>query len=160
MKTSFQLGEFLPFRLSRLAERVSQSLASVYAERFELSVPQWRVLATLQETPGLSATTVAERCNLDKVKVSRAVSGLERRKLLLRRRHVRDARSSELRLSAAGMRLFDEIAPLALRWEREFLNALGPRDRQSLLGTLAQLELGLSRGDLLDMTAGPEEVRA
>jgi DNA-binding MarR family transcriptional regulator len=160
MNTGFQLGEFLPFRLTRLAEHVSQSLANVYAERFELSVPQWRVLAILQETPGMSATAVAERCNLDKVKVSRAVSGLERRKLLIRRRDARDARSSELRLSAAGMQLFSEIAPLALHWEREFLNALEPRERQSLLVTLAQLELGLNRGDLFDMQAQAEEMRA
>jgi DNA-binding MarR family transcriptional regulator len=160
MKTSFQLTEFLPFRLTRLAEHVSQSLATVYAERFGLSVPQWRVLAILQETPGLSATTVAERCNLDKVKVSRAVSGLERRNLLVRRRHASDARSSELRLSASGLRLFEEIAPLVLCWEREFLRALAPRERQSLLGMLAQLELGLNRGGLLDIPAPAEEMRA
>jgi DNA-binding MarR family transcriptional regulator len=144
MKAGFQLGEFLPFRFSRLTERMSRSLAGVYADRFDLSVAQWRVLATLNETPGLTAKVVAERCNLDKVKVSRAVSGLEQRQLLTRRKDARDARASELRLAPKGQRMFRAITPLALQWENEFRNLLTVDEQRSLLQILARLELQMT----------------
>jgi len=140
LDTEFQLAEFLPYRLSRLAEQVSASLAGVYASRYRLSVPQWRILATLSESPGLSATTITRRCNLDKVKVSRAVADLEGRGLLRRRPNATDGRASELHLTAKGRRLFSRLAPLALDWQNDLLAGLSAPECDSLQHLLGQLE--------------------
>ena len=78
------LEQFLPYRLSVLANIVSATIAAAYAEKHQLSIPEWRVIAVLAREPGLSAAEVAERTAMDKVAVSRAVSGLLRRHRIVR----------------------------------------------------------------------------
>ena len=75
-KITLQLEEFLPYRLSVLTNTVSRAIAHLYSERFSLTVPEWRVIAVLGGSPGLSAAQVAERTAMDKVAVSRAVNSL------------------------------------------------------------------------------------
>jgi DNA-binding MarR family transcriptional regulator len=140
VSAELRLEEFLPYRLNRLSEQASAGLARVYATRFRLTVPQWRILATLSECPGLSATAITARCNLDKVKVSRAVADLEARGLVVRRASADDARSSELRLTAGGARLFANIAPLALEWQQRLLEGLSAAERRGLERLLTRLE--------------------
>ena len=72
------LGHFLPYRLSVLSNTVATAIAGAYAQRFALTIPQWRVVAVLARAPGLSAAAVADRTAMDKVAVSRAVAGLIR----------------------------------------------------------------------------------
>ena len=136
----FQLNTFLPYRINSLAEQISRSLAQVYAERFNVTVAQWRIIAVLHEYPGLSAKEVTARCNLDKVKVSRAVADLESRSLLARRTIADDRRASELRLTAKGLKLFAEISTLAVEWEADLLAELDSKERRTLLVLLGRLE--------------------
>ena len=140
----FRLDAFLPYRLNQLAERVSGGLAAVYAERFNLTVAQWRILATLQAEPGLAARDVARRGNLDKVRTSRALADLVARGLVQRRVSTRDGRAVELRLSGAGRQLFRRIAPLALAWERDLLQYLDAREGRLLGVLLDKLDRGLA----------------
>ena len=73
---TFELARFLPYRLSVVTEQISRLVASTYAERFGLSVPEWRVIAHLGYSTSLSALAIAERTAMDKVKVSRALARL------------------------------------------------------------------------------------
>ncbi len=43
------LRDFLPYRISVVAEAVSTLFATRYEERFGLSIPEWRVMAVLGE---------------------------------------------------------------------------------------------------------------
>src|SRR3546814_281012 len=81
------LERFLPYRLSVLSNRVSQTIADFYVERFGLAVTEWRVIAVLGRFAGLSANGVAVRTAMDKVAVSRAVARLLERGLLEREVH-------------------------------------------------------------------------
>ena len=90
--------------------------------------------------PDLSATQVAERTAMDKVAVSRAVAGLLEAGLLRRRAHGADRRRSVLELSARGYRVYDEVAPLALAYERRLLAGLDPADRAALHHLLDKLD--------------------
>lgn len=69
------LDDFIPYRLSVLSNQISRSVAALYAERFGLTIPEWRVMAVLglEETRrgSVCANTVAERTEMDKVQVSR-----------------------------------------------------------------------------------------
>ena len=135
-----ELERFLPYRLSVLSNRISQDIARLYAERFGLGITQWRILAVLGRYPDLSATQVAERTAMDKVAVSRAVAGLLEAGLLRRRAHGADRRRSVLELSARGYRVYDEVAPLALAYERRLLAGLDPADRAALHHLLDKLD--------------------
>jgi DNA-binding MarR family transcriptional regulator len=104
------LEHFIPYRLSVLANTVSAALAGAYASRFGLTIPQWRVIAVLARVPGLSAADVAERTAMDKVAVSRAVTGLTRAGRVSRALAASDRRRSVLSLTARGQYL-SSIAP-------------------------------------------------
>jgi DNA-binding MarR family transcriptional regulator len=78
------LAAFLPYRLSVLTNRVSSAIARTYSERFDLSIPEWRVMAVLGGVDGLSARDVAERTAMDKVQVSRAIARLADKKRVQR----------------------------------------------------------------------------
>ncbi|WP_439106676.1 MarR family winged helix-turn-helix transcriptional regulator [Congregibacter sp.] len=140
MTQPLNLEGFLPYRFDRLAKHISASLAGVYRRRFSISVPQWRILALLHETPHLSGKDIAKQGNLDKVMVSRAVADLEQRGLLARYLSPEDGRVNELCLTRQGEQLFESIAPLALRWETDFLKVLSKGERRDLARILSKLE--------------------
>jgi len=125
------LDGFVPYRLSVLSNRVSSAIARQYSERFGLSIQEWRVMAVLGGTAGLSAREVAASTAMDKVQVSRAVASLMRAKRVARGGDVRDGRITRLSLTRQGRAIYDEIVPLALHLEELLLSALSPEERRS-----------------------------
>src|SRR5690349_8605580 len=120
-----ELERFLPYRLSVLSNRISAEIARLYARRFRLSIPEWRVMAVLGRFGPLSASQLVEKTAMDKVRVSRAVARLAASGRLARRTDEADRRRAVLDLSAEGGRVYAEIAPLALEVERRLLARLG-----------------------------------
>jgi len=133
------LENFLPYRLSVTSHSVSTNIARVYEQRFGISIPEWRIIAILGRYPGLSAVEVAERALLDKVAVSRAVTKLIRNGRIDRQFADADRRRSILNLSEEGRKVHDEIAPLALRFERELLHEISEEDYATFNAILDQL---------------------
>lgn len=148
---SLRLDRFLPYRLSVLTNVISSAIAAAYAERFRLSIPEWRVLAVLATSPKLSAAEVAHRTAMDKVAVSRAVRSLLRARRIARGTAPGDRRRSVLRLAPAGEQVYAQVAPFALHYERELLATLSTRERRMLDRLLRQL---LARAEELDATLG------
>lgn len=134
------LEHFLPYRLSVLSNRVSSTIARIYTERFQLSITEWRVMAVLGRYPGLSANEVAQRTAMDKVAVSRAVARLLEAGRLDREIHGDDRRRSVLKLSEGGYRIYDEVAPLALAFERRLLEGIDDAERAALFRLLDRLD--------------------
>ena len=126
------LDRFLPYRLSVLSNTVSTAIANRYTERFDLRIPEWRVLAVLGMQPGLSAADVAARTAMDAVAVSRAVTRLLKQGRLERSYTSQDRRRSELRLSEHGQRVYEEIVPIARAYERTLLDGLDVTQRLEL----------------------------
>jgi DNA-binding MarR family transcriptional regulator len=140
------LAGFVPFRLNRLADAVSQYLAVIYRDRFGLEVPTWRVIATVAQDGRCTAQHVAASTRMHKTRVSRAIAQLLRRGLIERATSARDRREMPLRLSAAGRRLYAQLVPLALARERALLACLDLPGRRSLERSLGQLERFLGLG--------------
>ena len=136
-----ELEHFLPYRLSVLSNRISQEIARLYADRFQLNVTEWRLLAVLGRYPDLTATELVERTAMDKVAVSRAVASLVADGRLTRKVDGEDRRRTRLRLSAKGYRIYDEVAPLALQYQQRLLAALSGEDRALLDALLSRLSV-------------------
>ena len=128
MEDELILEDFLPYRLSVLSHTISTNIARVYEKRFGVSIPEWRVIAILGRFPGLSAVEVAERTLMDKVAVSRAVTKLIKNGRIDREFADADRRRSILNLSEEGRKVHNEIAPLALQFERELLQDISEED--------------------------------
>ena len=144
-KTHLDLDGFVPYRLSVLTNRVSSAIARHYSERFDLSVSEWRVIAVLGQAPGLSAREVAKRTAMDKVQVSRAVQSLLAAKRLTRTAHAKDGRIAHLSLSAKGQAIYNEVVPLALSLERQFLSVLSAPEQKSFDMLLTKLSRHMDR---------------
>ena len=128
MNDELILEDFLPYRLSVLSHTISTNIARVYEKRFSVSIPEWRVIAILGRFPGLSAVEVADRTLMDKVAVSRAVTKLIKNGRIDREFANADRRRSILNLSEEGRKVHNEIAPLALQFERELLQDISEED--------------------------------
>ena len=135
-----RLETFLPYRLSVLANTVSHALAELYRERFELSIPDWRVMAVLARFPGSSARELIQHTRMDKVAISRSVARLTERRLIRRRTSAQDRRRSELRLSDEGRAVYAEIVPLAEAYETRLLESLPAEQRRELHAVLLALQ--------------------
>jgi DNA-binding MarR family transcriptional regulator len=130
--SSLELDRFLPYRLSVLSNTVSTAIAGAYQQRFGLTIPEWRVMAVLAMNPGLSAAEVAQRTAMDKVAVSRAVTSLLKQRRIARRMARADRRRSLLQLSSAGRRVYAQVVPFALAYERALVEPLTAKERATV----------------------------
>jgi len=113
---ALELEKFLPYRLSVLAQVVSEALHDLYAGPFGLAVTEWRVMAALGRFAPLTASEVGQRIVMDKVAVSRAVARLLKRGLVERAPDRTDRHA--------------RIVPLALQYEARLYEALNAGERR------------------------------
>lgn len=126
------LEQFLPYRLNVLAGLTSSALAQIYAERFGLSIPAWRVIVTLGQYEMRTARDMAPDGVMHKSTVSRAVSALEARGLVTRRPNLDDRREEWLALTSDGRAIYEAVAPEALAVEERLLSVLTSDERRML----------------------------
>jgi DNA-binding MarR family transcriptional regulator len=143
---AFQLTRFLPFRLNRLAAEISEELAGLYAARFEIDIPQWRVLATLSSGHGWTAKAIVASTRTHKSTISRAVEALEKRGLIEAVQSPDDKREYRLRMTAAGRKLFLKLEPLVLDYEKSLMGKLGEANARRLDRAVLALEQALGLG--------------
>jgi len=144
---TFDLEQFLPYRLSVTTNRVSRAFARRYAAEFGLSIPEWRVMAVLGGYAPLSSNEICARTEMDKAKVSRAVTRLVSAGLLARKPNRDDQRLIELSFTRKGRAAYDAIVPLARAMERELTDALKPGERKTLDRLLAKLYAAAEGGE-------------
>ncbi|HRE20140.1 MAG TPA: MarR family winged helix-turn-helix transcriptional regulator [Rhabdaerophilum sp.] len=127
-----KLENFLPYRLNLLATEISQALAQAYGERFGISIPEWRVLATLGQFGTITARDICAHSHMHKTTVSRAVATLEKRKLLARKANRNDLREAFLDLSEEGRRVYLDIVPMATAFSEALCRGLGAEEKSQL----------------------------
>lgn len=121
----FDLDSFLPYQLAVVAARISRDFATIYRDRFGLSIPEWRVIAHLGKSGSVSVREIHRRVDMDKSKVSRAAARLEENGLVTKAVNPSDRRLVSLELTEAGRQLVAEISPLARQFEAGVLARLG-----------------------------------
>lgn len=148
----FRLEDFLPYRLSVAANHVSRLFAQRYSEAFDLSIPEWRVLATVGRFGTVSPSAVGEWTAMDKVKVSRAAGSLVARGLLRQSADPKDGRGRLLRLTRKGTTVHNGVVPLARELEASLAQGLGRTEWQSLNRALVRLDRHV--GTIADLDGG------
>ncbi|UZE49990.1 MarR family winged helix-turn-helix transcriptional regulator [Rhodopseudomonas sp. P2A-2r] len=152
------LFKFVPFRLNRLAAEVSAALSGEYRERHGLDIPEWRVLATLGfRNEACSAQYIAQCTRTHKSTISRAVTTLMERALIERVANADDRREFNLRLTARGRGLYEELIPRLLRKERDIMSCLSAQERKDFAALLGKIERSL---DLMQGREAAHETEA
>jgi DNA-binding MarR family transcriptional regulator len=141
----FLLEGFLPYQLSVAANRISRLFARRYSREFGLSIAEWRVMAVVGRFGAITASVVAERTEMDKVKVSRAAAGLLGKGLLAQAPDPDDGRARRLRLTGRGREVHRAIVARARRLAEELAEGMAPGELAALQGALVRLS-GLAKG--------------
>jgi DNA-binding MarR family transcriptional regulator len=135
-----RLDDFMPFRLAFTSNLVGEVVAGAYRSLFELTIPEWRILAVVAEHDGIAQAQIAGLTRMDKVTVSRASIALVGRKLVERGPHAVDRRSHLLRLTEQGRALHREIAPKALELEDRLFASFDKAELEQFAATLRAID--------------------
>jgi DNA-binding MarR family transcriptional regulator len=152
-----KLEQFLPYRLNVVASLVSQALSRIYADRYGIGVPEWRVLVTLGQYGMMTGKAIGAHSHMHKTKVSRAVALLEKRKLVMRRVNRADLREAFLALTPAGRAMYDDLAPIALDFANRLCEVVDSADRPAFeraVDRLIERSAKLAAEFAKDKTAG------
>jgi len=144
--SQLELLKFVPFRLNRLAAEVSGEVAKVYADRFGISIVEWRIMATLAVREPCSAQLIVRCTRTHKSRVSRGANRLIDTGLVARVDHEaddEDRRESLLRLTEKGRRLYRRMVPPVLAQEASILDCLDAEERRVFTLALDKLERSL-----------------
>jgi DNA-binding MarR family transcriptional regulator len=140
MAAGLSLEGFMPYRLSYAANLVSEAIAQQYSALFDLTIPEWRVIAHVAERSGITQQEIGLRTRMDKVTVSRAAIALAARGCVSRSKNAADRRSRRLSLTAAGRRLYAAIAPKALELERAVFGQFSAAEMAALRSFLQRID--------------------
>lgn len=133
------LQEFIPYKLAVVANRVSQSIGSLFEQQYGLQIPEWRLLMTLHSYGPLAPNEVVEHTSMDKGRVSRAQRRLVELDLVAASNDPRDGRRLVLFLTRTGVKMCRAIIPHARETEEWFLSVLTPTERRALDKILSRL---------------------
>ena len=133
----FDLDRFTPYRLAVAAERTSEQLARQYRKRFGISIPEWRVLVHLAHSGNVSVRDIEARVAMEKYKVSRAATRLEKAGYIRKDTNSDDRRLICLALTEKGRLLMAELLPVARAYQNQIEKHLG--------AALEGFEIGIDR---------------
>ena len=137
--SDFDLEDFLPYLLNQAAEASSHAFQQIYKDRYGMLRNEWRVLFHLGMYHRMTAREIAERAQLHKTKISRAVAKLEARRFLIRSRYAADRRLEHLSLTAAGQAAFADLRQVAERYDRALVADMTEEEARRLRTALARL---------------------
>lgn len=99
------------YRLLKLSNLIGQPFLSSEAKRYNISMNELRVLATLAPLQEAASHEIGAVAGMHPMNVSRAVATLSRRKRLQQRRDPDNRRRKLLRLTAEGRALYKSFMP-------------------------------------------------
>ena len=142
VRSRFALAAFLPYRVVALGQSMGHGIARTYSDEFGLTIPEWRVLASIGQHEVVTAARVVQETPMDKATVSRGSAQLAEKGLIERQLNEDDRRSALLRLTPQGASVFVAVAERALDYEARLLSRLTKAERAQLLRLLSKLDDG------------------
>jgi DNA-binding MarR family transcriptional regulator len=145
--SNLNVEDFLTFRITRLSNALRTNLTKRYLEEFELSLPEWRLLALVARFAPMRFSEVTSRSSMDKGQVSRTLRVMAKRGLT-KMKVIRDrgSRSTEalaapvmVSITAKGRSLYRSVLPVARKRQVELLSTLSEPERRALFSTLDKL---------------------
>jgi len=121
-----------------LSNRIGKAFASEL-RKFGVTVAEWRVILTLGLRASANGQEITGRWAMDKMAVNRAISGLERRGLVAKRKNRADRRTIDLSLTASGRALYAELLPAANERYRTLTQCLDRSEAKRLHDLLVKM---------------------
>jgi len=132
------LDDYVPYLLNRAGARIAAAF-SAELRPFGITLQMWRALAALSDRDGQTVGDLSIRTSIEVSTLSRALDGLQKRKLLERRRRAGDGRIVTTHLTAAGRAMTARVTVIARAYEAMAIQGLSPRDVATLKRLLRRL---------------------
>jgi len=117
---------FTPRLLALLSNALVWRESHELRRRYGLGTNDWRVISSLALRPGMSATDIADFAAMNKAIVSKSVSALTARQLIVLSDGPRGSRP--MYLTNAGAQMHDLMLPISLRGQEIMLAHLTPQE--------------------------------
>ena len=134
------IRDLLSYRLHTVANLLSRGAELRYRREFGVSLWEWRSVALLGGAEGpMSLNELARSAGVHKSQMSRVVSSLADRGLVLRKADSEDGRGVRLELSRSGRKLYDGLIRAAHDRDVAFRDCLSEQEKQVFDRALTKL---------------------
>lgn len=113
--------------------------AATHVHSLDLTLPQYDIIITLGDTPGMTFKKLGEQTLITKGTLTGVISRLEDKGLVQRLASETDGRSQIVRLTAAGEALYERTFPEHLVFINRIFNDYSPEDVENLEAALLKL---------------------
>ena len=135
-----EIRDLLSYQVHMVANLLSRGAELRYRREFGVSLWEWRTVALLGASDeALSLGHLARAAGIDKSQMSRVVSGLAKRRLVLREAHPGDGRGVHLTLTRSGRKLYEGLIRAAAQRDSAFRNCLSAKEKDVFERVLAKL---------------------
>ncbi|MGZ4959704.1 MAG: MarR family winged helix-turn-helix transcriptional regulator [Methylomonas sp.] len=136
------------------------SYAARHVHKFELTLPQFDVIITLGNSPGMAPKKLGEKTLITKGTLTGVINRLEDKGLVQRIASKKDGRSQIIRLTEVGNDLYEKAFPEHLDHIQRIFKYYSPEDFSNLETVLLQLRKAIvgarcrAGGELANETSG------
>jgi DNA-binding MarR family transcriptional regulator len=135
-----EISDLLSYRVHMVANLLSRGAELRYRREFGVSLWEWRTIALLGAAEeALSLGHLAHAAGIDKSQMSRVVSGLAKRRIVLRDAHPDDGRGVRLTLTRSGRKLYEGLIRAAAERDAAFRNCLSAKEKDVFERALTKL---------------------
>jgi DNA-binding MarR family transcriptional regulator len=131
----YDIENSIGFLLAKAHQR-GWALFSEEISRYELTPPQFSVLAFLWQQDGLTQTELSEKAQIDRTTLGGLIDRLEKIGMVQRRAHPSDRRAHLVYLTEKGSSQSSELSALATKVLDRFVGSLSRKDQQDLVRML------------------------
>ena len=143
-----RVNQFLTWYLVRLSSMAKACISREYLEPAGLSVPEWRLLATVVDHSPIPFAEITSITTMDKGQVSRTLRSAQL-KGYIQTEVATDRRAAEtgngaagrvmVHVTDAGRALYEKVMPAAQRYQLGLIELMSPEERTVMLGVLRRL---------------------
>ena len=132
------VDDYLPALLAQASQLISTEFHAV-VQASEFSITEWRVLATLTDSDGMSVGRLAQVSVSKQPTVTRLLDRMESKGYVERFDHDADRRVTLVRITEAGRTIVADLVRQAREHEQRVLEPFGLRRAEALKTTLRQI---------------------
>lgn len=140
--------------LSFAANKFTEAASNYFADRLGLGSVDWRMLLLLARLPGITAAEASKTIGVDKGTVSRSVSRLTQRELIIAGDLHANGRSRGLFFTPKGRAVHDQILEISLSQHLELLKGFSADEVYLMADLLRRFTFNLESMIVRDQQTG------
>ena len=144
------LAHYPPYQLVHAAEMVRDTFEQFYQQRYQLTVPQWRLMMVLGPNYPISQKELVEASGMDKVRISREIRRLVEKGIIFTESSEQDKRIRLVSLTNAGLALFLQLKSEAGSWQHTLTDYLPSESREAIRQHLHSVSAAIEQLQSLD----------